>query len=137
VEAGVRRSLIHLASNHIRLQRPTAEETKASIASVAAQPDPVLLPDAEPVEFYRQGEFQMNVWKLATGVALALSLNGASAWAEVSAQSPGRSEIHRSPSRAAPAPTHPIRESNTHKAPAIKRGSPRNRTTDLELPQLG
>ena len=120
----------------MRLQRPTDEEAKASIASVAAQPDRVLLPDPEPVEFYRQGELQMNAWKLATGVAFALLLNGASASAEVSAQVPGRtSEIHRSPSR--PAPTHPIRESNTHKAPAIKRGSPRNRTTDLELPQLG
>jgi hypothetical protein len=80
----------------------------------------------------------MNAWKLATGVAFALLLNGASAWAEVAARSPGRSsEIHRSPSRAAPAPTHSVRESNTHKAPAIKRGSPRNQSTDLELPQLG
>ncbi len=80
----------------------------------------------------------MNAWKLATGVAFALLLNGTSAWAEGSARSPGRtSEIHRSPSRASPAPTHSVRESNTHKAPGIKRGSPRNRTTDLELPQLG
>ena len=80
----------------------------------------------------------MNAWKLAIGVAFALLLHGASARAEVSAQSPGRtSEIHRSPSRASPAPTHSVRESNTHKAPGIKRGSPRNRTTDLELPQLG
>ncbi len=80
----------------------------------------------------------MNAWKLATGVAFALLLNGTSAWAEGSARSPGRtSEIHRSPSRASAAPTHSVRESNTHKAPAVKRGSPRNRTTDLELPQLG
>jgi len=79
----------------------------------------------------------MNAWKLATGVAFSLLLNGTSAWAEASARSPGRSnEIHRSPSRASAAPTHSVRES-THKAPAVKRGSPRNRTTDLELPQLG
>jgi len=80
----------------------------------------------------------MNAWKLATTVAFAFLLNSASAWADVAARSPARtSEIHRAPSKAAPAPARQVRETSTHKARAIKRGSPRNRMTDLELPQLG
>jgi hypothetical protein len=82
----------------------------------------------------------MTAWNVATAVALAFLLNGASARAELahSGRSPARtSDIHRSPSRAAPGPAHPARESDTHKAPAIKRSTPRTKTTDLELPQLG
>ncbi len=82
----------------------------------------------------------MNAWKVATAVAFALFLSGTAAVADASGSSRSTSrtsDIHRSPSRAAPAPMHQVRESNTHKAPATKRGSPRNRTTDLELPQLG
>jgi hypothetical protein len=78
----------------------------------------------------------MKAWKVATAVAFALSLTGAAAMADGSGRSTSRtSDIHRS--RSVHAPVKQVRESNTHKAPAVRRGSPRNTTTDLELPQLG
>jgi hypothetical protein len=81
----------------------------------------------------------MNAFKVATAVAFALLLNAAAAMADAaSAGSPSRtSDIHRAPARAATAPVKQVREINTHKAPPVRRNSPRNQTTDLELPQLG
>ena len=82
----------------------------------------------------------MSAGKIAAVLAFALSLCGASAMADGAGSRPGASRGHGvagSPLRATAAPTAHASGSKAHKAPAIKRTPKRDRSTDLELPQLG
>ena len=75
----------------------------------------------------------MNAWKIALGVAFALSLHGPSALAEGSARARARAQaLPRSPR----ADVGQKKTELKAQKPAGRKPS-RDRSTDLELPQLG
>ena len=77
----------------------------------------------------------MNAWKIAVGVAFALSLQGTSALAEGSARARARAQaLPRSPR----ADVGPKKAELKAQKPAGRTRKPsRDQSTDLELPQLG
>jgi len=80
----------------------------------------------------------MNTRKIVAGLALALSLHAASALAVGSGRE-AASRTHTVPGSPRAAAVHPGEKNGarTQKGRAIKRTHPRERSTDLELPQLG
>ncbi len=80
----------------------------------------------------------MRAWKIAAVVAAALSLQGTSAIAAGPEHSHER--LNAATARSHPAAPLAVKRADAMKAkktPVIKRTPSRDRSTDLELPQLG
>jgi len=78
----------------------------------------------------------MTALKIAAAAALVLALQNGPARAEASDRAPARVSVaHGGPARTA-VPSKSSRATRAPKTP-LRRALPRDRSTDLELPQLG
>ena len=119
--------------------RPATQAQETPISSFAAQ-SIRMVPKCggrrcSPVS--ARGDTKMDARKIAAAAALVLSLHVASALAAGAGRDATRTHAVPGSPRSAGVPAKRAPGAKAQKTPAIRRTPPRERSTDLELPQLG